>query len=112
MEREYREVMSSADLKRDDANSIVNNGDTPDEESFVPVFSSSSHDGEMEALTIQGILVSNGIPTMLVGPHMLPSLDFQVHVPEHLLVRAGQMIEEARQAGPAAAEEAEAESEE
>jgi hypothetical protein len=81
------------------------------EEAFVPVFSSSNHDAEMEALTIKGILESNNIPTMLVGPHMLPNLDFQVHVPEHQLEQATQLIEEARKAGPAAAEEAERESE-
>jgi len=80
-------------------------------ESFVPVFSSSNHDAEMEALTIQGILEASQIPTMLVGPHMLPNLDFQVHVPEHLLAEAQGIIEEARNAGPKAAEEAEAQTE-
>ncbi|MES1258380.1 MAG: hypothetical protein ABUS51_08115 [Acidobacteriota bacterium] len=80
-------------------------------ESFVPVFSSSNHDAEMEALTIKGILDASDIPTLLVGPHMLPNLDFQVHVPEHLLGRAQKIIDDARMAGPRAAEEAEAESE-
>ena len=81
------------------------------EESFVPVFSSSIHDAEMEAMTIKSILEASDIPTMLVGPHMIPSLDFQVHVPEHLLGQAQQIIDDARLAGPRAAEEAEAESE-
>jgi hypothetical protein len=81
-------------------------------ESFVPVFSSSNHDAEMEAQTIQSVLEASDIPAMLVGPHVLPSLDFQVHVPEHLFAKAEQVLAEARQAGPAAAEEAEAASEE
>jgi hypothetical protein len=102
VDREYREIMTSPDLNRDD----VNNN-----EAFVPVFTSSNHDAEMEAITIKGILESYDIPTMLVGPHMLPNLDFQVHVPEHLLDRAQQLIAEAKAAGPLAADEAEAESE-
>jgi hypothetical protein len=81
------------------------------EESFVPVFSSSNHDAEMEALTIRSILDSNGIPTLLVGPHTIPSLDFQVHVPQQELERATALIEEARKAGPEAADEAELASE-
>ena len=81
------------------------------EESFVPVFSSSNTDGEMEAMTIQGVLDSNDIPNMLVGPHMIPTLEFQIHVPEHLAAQAVELIEAARLAGPAAAEEAEAASE-
>ena len=48
---------------------------------------------------------------MLVGPHMLPNLDFQVHVPENQLEQAQKIIDDARLAGPRAAEEAEAESE-
>jgi hypothetical protein len=94
--------MTSSDLNRD-----VDNND----EAFVPVFTSSNHDAEMEAITIQGILDSNNIPTMMVGPHMLPSLDFQIHVPEQLLERAQELIREAQAAGPAAAYEAELESE-
>ena len=82
-----------------------------DDEVFVTVFSSSNHDAEMEAITIKGILESSDIPVELIGSHVLPSLDFQVNVPEHLLDRARQIIEEARIAGPRAAEEAEAESE-
>lgn len=84
---------------------------TQNEESFIPVFTSGNHDAEMEALTIQGILEASEIPTLLVGPHMLPSLDFQVHVPEHLAAKAQEVIEDARRAGSSAAEEAELASE-
>jgi hypothetical protein len=89
----------------------TNHEEVNEDEAFVPIFSSSNHDAEMEALTIKGILEASDIPTMLIGPHMLPSLDFQVHVPEHLAERAQEILNEARAAGPAAAAEAEAESE-
>ena len=38
---------------------------------MVPVFSSSNHDAEMEAMTIAGVLESSGIPAQVVGPHVL-----------------------------------------
>ena len=85
--------------------------DENSEESFVSIFSSSNHDGEMEALTIKAILDASGISAMVVGPHVLPSFEFQVQVPEHLAAQARQVIEEARQAGPQAADEAELASE-
>ncbi len=87
----------------------------PEDEShdldLVPVFSSSNHDGEMEATTIKGILEANDIPAILVGPSSIPSLEFQVQVPEGLLAEAEAVIAEARAAGPKAAMEAELESE-
>jgi hypothetical protein len=58
-------------------------------------------------LNIKGVLDSNGIPAMIVGPHMLPNLEFQVQVPEHLLGNATILLRDARRAGPAAAAEAE-----
>ena len=72
---------------------------------MVAVFSSSNHDGEMEAMAIKGVLDSNDIPAMIVGPHVLPNLEFQVQVPEHLLGEARQVIREARQGGRQAAAE-------
>jgi hypothetical protein len=78
------------------------------DESMMPVFSSSNHDAEMEALAIKGVLDSNNIPAILVGPHILPNLEFQVQVPEHLLQKAQQVIRDARQDGRRAAEEGEA----
>jgi hypothetical protein len=82
-----------------------------DDESMVPVFSSSNHDGEMEAMAIKGVLDSNSIPAMIVGPSVLPTLEFQVQVPAHLLKEARQAIREARQGGRQAADEAEAQTE-
>jgi len=77
------------------------------DESMVPVFSSSNHDAEMEASAIQGVLESSGIPSMVVGSHVLPNLEIQVQVPEHLLEQARHLIREARQDGRRSADEAE-----
>jgi hypothetical protein len=81
------------------------------DEGLTPVFSSSNHDAEMEAMAIKGVLDSNEIPAMIVGPQVLPTLEFQVQVPQHLLAQARQAIREARQGGRRAAAEAEAASE-
>ena len=77
-------------------------------EGMVAVFSSSNHDGEMEAMAVHGVLEANGIPSILVGPHVLPNLEFQVQVPEHLVAEAQHTIRDARQGGRKAADEAEA----
>jgi hypothetical protein len=77
----------------------------------VTVFSSSNHDAEMEATNIHGLLESNGIDAMVVGPRVLPSLEFQVQVARSEAVEAQRLIAEARAAGPEAAAEAEASSE-
>ena len=79
---------------------------------MVAVFSSSNHDAETEASAIQGLLESSGIPAMMVGSHVLPNLEAQVQVPEHLLEQARQIIREARQNGRRNAAEAEAATEE
>ena len=78
---------------------------------MVPVFSSPNHDAEQEALEIHALLEANGLDSMIVGPSMIPSLEFQVHVERRRLEEAEKIIAEAREAGPAAAEEAEAASE-
>ena len=35
---------------------------------MVPVFSSSNHDAEQEALAIHGLLEAAGLPSLVVGP--------------------------------------------
>jgi hypothetical protein len=77
----------------------------------VAVFSSSNHDAEMEATNIRGLLVSNGIDAILVGPSVIPSLEFQVQVARSEADEARRLIAEARAAGPEAAAEAESASE-
>jgi len=79
---------------------------------MTPVFSSSNHDAEMEAMAIKGLLDSNDIPAVIVGPSVLPNLEFQVQVSADLLDRAHQTIRDARQGGRKAADEAEAAGEE
>ncbi len=74
---------------------------------MLPVFSSSNHDAEMEALAVKGVLDSSDIPAMIVGPTVLPNLEFQVQVPAELLEKAREIIRDARQGGRKAAEEAE-----
>ena len=67
--------------------------------------------GEMEALGIKSILDANGIPNVVVGNSTLPNLSFFVRVPRAEMERAEAVIAEAQAAGPAAAVEAERESE-
>ncbi len=81
------------------------------DEGMALVFSSSNYDAEMEALAIKTVLDANSIPSMVVGPHILPNLEFQVQVPESYLEKARQVIRDARQSGRRAAMEGEAETE-
>lgn len=71
------------------------------------LFSSSNHDAEMEALAIKGVLDASGLPSVVVGPHVLPNLEWQVQVPQHRLADAREFIRIARQGGRRAADEAE-----
>lgn len=66
---------------------------------------------EMEVLTIQRMLESNGIKTVLIGDSPLPSLAEEVRVAAEDAGRARELIAEALAAGPAGAAEAEADSE-
>jgi hypothetical protein len=77
-------------------------------EGMTVVFSSSNHDAEMEAMAVKGVLDANDIPNIMVGPHILPILEFQVQVPEHLLREARELLRDARQGGRQAADEGEA----
>ena len=79
---------------------------------MVTLFSSSNIDAEMEANAIHGILTASGIPSVVVGASPIPSLEYQVQVPRAAAEEAERLLEEARAAGPEAAAEAEAASEE
>jgi len=79
---------------------------------MVTLFSSSTVDGEMEVNNIHFMLEAAGIPSVVVGPSVIPSLDFQVQVPRSQAAEAERVLAEARAAGPEAAMEAEAASEE
>ncbi|MGC9944932.1 MAG: DUF2007 domain-containing protein [Bryobacteraceae bacterium] len=86
--------------------------DASHEMDMVTLFRSTNHDAEMEAMQIHGILESNGIPSMLVGPSTLPVLEFEVQVPKENLEEAQRILADAQAAGPSAAAEAEAAGEE
>jgi aryl-alcohol dehydrogenase-like predicted oxidoreductase len=75
-------------------------------------FRSSAHDAEMEAMAIHALLQANGIPSTLVGPSTIPSLEFMVMVPRADLPEAERIVAEARATGPDGAAEAERASEE
>ena len=79
---------------------------------MVTLYDAPIVDAEIEADMIQGVLESNGIPSMLVRNSTIPSLGFEVKVPRGRMEEAGRLIEEAKAAGPAAAAEAEKASEE
>ena len=75
---------------------------------MVTLFSSMNHDAEMEALALHSLLEANGIESAVVGPSTLPSVEFQVQVPRSQKEEAERVMAEAREAGPSAADEAEA----
>jgi hypothetical protein len=81
--------------------------DTSHDLDMVTLFSSPNHDAEMEANAIQALMEASGIPSILVGAPQIPSLEFQVQVPKARLAEAERVLAEAREAGPAAAAEAE-----
>ncbi len=71
----------------------------------------SSATGEMEAMGIKNLLDSNGIAAVLVGDSVLPNFPFEVRVAHDQVERARMLIADAEAVGPAAAAEAELESE-
>jgi hypothetical protein len=75
------------------------------------LYSSLSIDAEMEADMIRGILESNGIPSTMVRSSV-GALGYVVQVPHAYVQEAERLIQEAQAAGPDAATEAEAASEE
>ena len=66
---------------------------------------------EMEAMGIKNVLDSNGIAAVLVGDSVLPNIPFEVRVARDQVARARILLAEAQARGPAAAVEAELESE-
>jgi hypothetical protein len=75
------------------------------------IFSGMGATAEMEAMSIKGVLEANDVMCVLVGDSALPNLGFQVQVSQADLQRAHEVLREAEAAGPAAAAEAERESE-
>ena len=75
------------------------------------IFSGMGATAEMEAVGIRSVLEANDIMCVLVGDSALPNLEFQVQVPRADAERAIEILREAQAAGPAAAAEAQRESE-
>ena len=78
---------------------------------LVPLFSSRLIDAEMEAEVLRSILDANGIPSVLSSSPLSP-LEFEIRVPRNRAEEARRVIAEQRAAGPEAASEAEAATEE
>lgn len=86
-------------------------GDVSHNLDMVPVFASDAADAEMLATEIRSILESQDIPSVVASGSVFPNLPYEVRVPRNRLEEARQAISAAEEAGPAAAEEAERESE-
>jgi hypothetical protein len=100
------------DPERDEDRADEGPVDTSEALDMKILFRSSTMEGELEANNIHSLLEANGIPSMVSGASMIPSLEFQVLVPRAEFERAEHLLEEACAAGPQAADEAEAASEE
>jgi hypothetical protein len=74
---------------------------------FVTLFSSQTMGAEVEAISLQTVLESAGIPSIVVGSSQFPSLPFEVRVPKSRLEEARTLVEEARQSGAAVEGESE-----
>ena len=85
--------------------------DTSHDLDMVPLYDSMTIDAQPEADVIRGILDASGIPS-LVPQESFPNLGFAVMVPKARAEEARRLVEEALAAGPEAAAEAEAASEE
>ena len=76
---------------------------------LVKVFEQSGTTAEMEALGIQAVLEAEGIRVVLGGETSFPNLPWTVSVPRADYAKALDVIQDARKAGPKAAEQGEAE---
>src|SRR5690242_20794793 len=100
------------DPERDEEQPLESEVDTSHDLDMVSIYSSQTIESEVEAEVIHGILESNGIPSLVVSAAQYPNLGFDVQVPRARVDEAERLIAEARAAGPEAAAEAEAASEE
>jgi hypothetical protein len=82
-----------------------------DDSSALDLETIASATSEMEAMGIKNLLDSNGIVAVLIGDSVLPNFPFEVRVAHDQADRARILIADAEKTGPAAAAEAELESE-
>lgn len=90
------------------AHPVENELDESHDLDLVTVFRAAGNTSEMEAMSVKGMLESNGIRAFLVSDARLPNLPDEVRVPREEVTTAKRVIADALAAGPAAAEEAEA----
>ncbi len=99
------------DEQPEESTGPVSDVDPSHELDMVPIYSSQTVDAEIEADVIRGLLEANGIPNLVIGFNQAPSVGFEVRVPAARADEAQSLIAEAQAAGPEAAAEAEAASE-
>ena len=78
---------------------------------MVAAFVSDAAEAELLATQIRSILDAQEIPSVMISGSVFPNLPFEIRVPKDRLEEARKAIAAAEEAGPAAAEEAERESE-
>jgi hypothetical protein len=74
---------------------------------LVTVFRAAGTSNKIEVISIQSVLEDGGISAFIVGDPRFPSIGQEVRVATEHEARARQLIAEALEAGPTAAEEAE-----
>ena len=100
------------DPERDDEQAGEGIVDPSHDLDMVSLFDSQTVDAEPEADVIRGVLDANGIPSIKVSGFGYPNLGYQIQVPRAYVEEARRIVREAQAAGPEAAAEAEAASEE
>ncbi|HYP14830.1 MAG TPA: DUF2007 domain-containing protein [Bryobacteraceae bacterium] len=85
--------------------------DASHEMDLVTIWELQGTTAELEAIGIMSILEASNIPVVVTGSSTLPNLSFRIQVPASDVDRATAVVKEAQAAGPAAAVEAERESE-
>ena len=99
------------DPERDDERPESGDVDLSHDLDMEPLYFSQTIEADVEAEVIRGVLDANGIPAV-VSASPVPSLGFQIHVPKSRIDDARRVIAEQQAAGPEAAAEAEAATEE
>jgi hypothetical protein len=92
------------DDEQPDAGDLV---DTSHELDMTPLYFSQTIEAESEADVIRGVLESNGIPSSM-SRSPIPTVGFEITVPRNRLEDARRLLAEQEAAGPEAAAEAEA----
>jgi hypothetical protein len=108
--------VSQADAARAEAlvnaNPQAESGDQSHDLDMVTVFTSADGSTEgFEAVAVKNLLEANGVEAMVANDSPLASLSQEVRVAREHVTRAKRLIADAIAAGPAAAEEAERETE-